>query len=258
MVDDPDMPALRHASLATGGGAPASGQGAGPDPTPDGPDAEAAAGPTIRQASADAGHEATRLLGALAAGDKAAAQDLLPMVYEQLRALAAACFRGQPSGHTLQPTALVHEAFVRLVQRQGGAGDGRGHYNDRTHFLAVAATAMRQILTDHARRVRAAKRGGGRDRMNIDIEVAGGAGAPGRGSDGSFSQVDLLILDEALAELEALDDRKHRIVELRYFGGLSVEQVAEVIEVSTRTVESEWRAARAWLGARLRGPGEES
>ncbi|MFO0873507.1 MAG: sigma-70 family RNA polymerase sigma factor [Phycisphaerales bacterium] len=255
------MPALRN--LTSAGSAPRSqrpsdgaeaadgGSSGGTDDDPD--------------ASAPPTHDATRLLSAVSNGDKAAARDLLPLVYEQLHGLAAACFRGQPAGHTLQPTALVHEAFVRLVHHQGATGDGRGSYNDRTHFLAVAATAMRQILTDHARRVRSAKRGGGRDRMNIDVAIAGGEGPPGRGGEpggasiggagaaGSIGQVDLLALDEALEALEALDERKHRIVELRYFGGLSVEQVAEVLEVSTRTVEADWRAARAWLGARLSG-----
>ncbi|HMN96107.1 MAG TPA: ECF-type sigma factor [Phycisphaerales bacterium] len=178
--------------------------------------------------------EATRLLGEIAAGDADAARRLLPIVYDQLRALAAGLFRGQPADHTLQPTILVHEAFLRLVDQSSGA------FRDRAHFIAVAATAMRQILTDHARRVRAAKRGGGWNRVDVDPPQELGP-----------ALVDLVALDDALAELAALDERKHRIVELRYFGGLTVEEVADLLGLSKRTIESDWRAARAWLGARL-------
>lgn len=191
-------------------------------------------------------HAATRLLGEIGSGDGEAAKRLLPIIYSQLRALAGNYFRGQPGDHTLQATALVHEAFLRLIDQSAGA------FRDRSHFFAVAAVAMRQILTDHARRVGAAKRGGGRRRLDVAVcdpaERAGGAGGAG-----AIDAIDILALDEALSELAALDSRKHRVVELRYFGGLSVEDVAEVIGVSKRTVESDWRAARAWLGARLGG-----
>lgn len=193
-------------------------------------------------------NDATRYLGELAAGDADAATRLLPLVYEQLRALAGSYFRGQAADHTLQPTALVHEAFLRLVDRDASS------FKDRSHFMAVAAVAMRQILTDHARRVRAAKRGGDRDRLEIDVAIDAGA-APGRPPGESAARVDLLALDDALTELARLDPRKHRVVELRYFGGLSMEEVALVMDVSKRTVESDWRSARAWLGAALSGSG---
>lgn len=184
--------------------------------------------------SGQSAEDVTRLLGDAASGDSDAARRLLPVVYEQLRALAGSFFRGQPQEHTLQATILVHEAFLRLADQSAGA------FRDRTHFVAVAATAMRQILTDHARRVRAAKRGGGWQRVEVDVAA-----------DEGIARVDALALDEALTELETLDQRKHRIVELRSFGGLTVEEVAALLGVSKRTVESEWRGARAWLGSKL-------
>lgn len=150
--------------------------------------------------------------------------------------MAEACFRHQPASHTLQPTALVHEAFLKLVDRDAV------EYADRGHFLAVAATAMRQILIDHARTRGAAKRGGDRRRVALEDAPVNGAGA---------DQLDLLALDEALTRLAALDGRQARVVELRFFGGLSVKETGEALGVSPRTVELDWRMAKAWLSRAL-------
>lgn len=188
---------------------------------------------------------ATRILARLADGDAAASGELMALVYEELRALAGGCFRNQPADHTLQPTALAHEAFIRLVDQTSI------RFNDRAHFFAVAATAMRQILTDHARRARAEKRGGGRRQVSLE-----GVDAPGaaRGSEGERAGgIDLIALDEALTKLAALDPRQHRLVELRFFGGLSMEEIAGMLGVSKATVELDWRAARAWLNVQLGG-----
>ncbi|MBK8270570.1 MAG: sigma-70 family RNA polymerase sigma factor [Planctomycetes bacterium] len=180
-------------------------------------------------------NEATRALEQMGEGDQAAAERLLPMVYSELRALAGSYFRGQPADHTLQPTALVHEAFVRLI------GQTSVQWKSRAHFMAVAATAMRHILTDHARRTNAVKRGGNQHRVELTDAVALTPAG----------QIDLVSLEEALNKLASFDERKHRIVELRFFGGLSVDEAAEVLSVSKSTVESDWRAARAWLGVEL-------
>ncbi len=179
--------------------------------------------------------DATRILADLRGGDASAATRLLPLVYAELRAMAGGLFRGQRSDHTLQPTALVHEAYVRLV------ANSSAEWEDRKHFCAVAATAMRQILADHARRKQAAKRGGGRARVTLDAAVTPPA----------ESTMDLVTLDGALTRLADVDARKLRVVELRFFGGLSVDDVAEVLDISKTTVESDWRVARAWLRAEL-------
>ncbi|MBL8863686.1 MAG: sigma-70 family RNA polymerase sigma factor [Planctomycetes bacterium] len=191
-----------------------------------------------REELPDAG-AATRELLRWSSGDPSAAERLLPLVYAELRSLAGGVFRGQPADLTLQPTALVHEAWLRLV-RQDSVGA-----RDHEHFLAVAATAMRQILADHARRRRAQKRVAG-GRRETWLEPPTPSGAEG---------LDLVLLDEALTRLEGVDPRQHRIVELRFFGGLDMEQIARVLETSKATVEREWRAARAWLGARMRESG---
>lgn len=185
--------------------------------------------------SSHADPEATRTLTALADGDPSAAERLMPLVYDELRSLARAYLRSQPKGHTLQPTALVHEAYLHLVDQTNA------RWQDRRHFLAVAAIAMRQLLIQHARRKGADKRGGAWRRLTLDDRVGV---TPAR-------DVDVLDLDEALQELAKLDQRQARIVELRFFGGLTVEEVADVAGVSKRTVESDWRVARAWLHARL-------
>jgi RNA polymerase sigma factor (TIGR02999 family) len=179
---------------------------------------------------------ATLLLGRMSSGDADAARELLPLLYNELRSLAARQFRGQRAEHTLQPTALVHEAFLRLVGRAPGG------WNDRRHFFAVAATAMRQILVNHARAKSADKRGGGEQHTVLLSEEL--VGAPKR-------QLDVLDLNEALEKFNAIDPRKHRVVELRFFAGLTVPEVADVMELSVTTVESEWRAAKAWLSSAL-------
>ncbi len=163
--------------------------------------------------------------------------DLLPKVYEELRAQAEAFLNGQRPGHTLQPTALVHEAYLRLVGNQAIRWEGR------SHFVALAAKAMRHVLADHARSHRAAKRGGEWGRVTLS----------GIGTDGHDSAYDALDIDEALEKLAALNERHARIVELRFFGGLTVEEVAEVLGVSERTVRGEWRLCRAWLRQQLEG-----
>lgn len=181
----------------------------------------------------DRSEEVTRLLADLARGEPVA-ELLFPLVYEELRDLASAQLRREKPGHTLQPTALVHEAFLKL------AGQERAHFESRSHFLAIAATAMRRVLVHHAEKRGSQKRGGGRAREAtgaLDAVVAPDAGEP----------VDLLALDEALTRLAALDERKAKVVELRYFAGLSVEEVAEAQGSSPATVKRDWEFARAWL-----------
>jgi RNA polymerase sigma-70 factor (ECF subfamily) len=182
----------------------------------------------------------TMLLARVQAGETEAAAELLGVVYEELRGLAASYMAGQGPGHTLQPTALVHEAFIKLVDRTSP------HYSGRGHFFAVAATAMRQILVDHARAENAQKRGGGRTRVSLEEGLAPSGGG---------SVIDVVALDEALKTLGELDERQAKIVEMRFFAGLTVDEVAAVLGVSRSTVEEEWRMARAWLSRRL-GPGQ--
>ncbi|MEL6498177.1 MAG: ECF-type sigma factor [Planctomycetota bacterium] len=183
----------------------------------------------------------TALLNRVQSGDENAAQELLPHVYEQLRALASSYFRSQSPAHTLQPTALVHEAYVRLVKSPDGA------WNDREHFCAVAAIAMRQILRDHARGKNAQKRSASGERVPLDNVESPSGDAP----------VDLIVLDEALNDLASADESAARLVELRYFGGLSVEQAAEIMGISRTSAVRLWRRGRAWLYARLGSHGAE-
>jgi RNA polymerase sigma-70 factor (ECF subfamily) len=183
--------------------------------------------------------ETAHLLRALGTDDPIAADRLLELVYDELRALAQNHFRHQPVNHTLQPTALVHEAFLKLV------GQTRVEWESRAHFLAVAARAMRQILIDHARGKEAVKRGGDLCRVTLDEAVT------------PVGPVEPLMIDleACLVELATLDQRQSRVVELRFFGGMTVEEVAHVLELSKTTVESEWRMARAWLRSRLSSGG---
>lgn len=184
--------------------------------------------------------DVTELLGELADGNPGAAQELFPLVYEQLRALAGAFFRDERPDHTLQPTALVHEAYVRLV----GPTDDR--LRTRVHFQALAGRVMRNLLVDHARRSGSIKRGGDRTRIVLADEVAAT----------HDNAVDFEELDAALRELTALNERTGRVVELRFFASLSIDETAEVMEISVSSVEREWRFARAWLMDRL-GGGDE-
>jgi len=185
--------------------------------------------------------EATMLLNRLRGGDADAGRELLPVLYDELKRIAARQFHGQAPGHTLQPTILVHEAFLRLVGKPAAA------FEDRAHFFAVAATAMRQILVNHARATNADKRGGGAKAVALDNDVADPDAAGG----GAAGQIDVLALHEALEELERIDQRKHRVIELRFFAGLTVEEIAQAMDLSKTTIESEWRAARAWLNVKL-------
>ena len=166
----------------------------------------------------------------------AAAAALMPLVYDQLKALAASYFARQPAAHTLQPTALVHEAFLKI------AGGENVEWQSRAHFMAVSAKAMRQILMNHARDKAAAKRGGGWQQITLDEAVAPPAG----------NTLDLIAVDEALTRLAELSERQARVVELRFFGGLTIAEAAHVLGVGTTTVEDDWHLARAWLGRELR------
>lgn len=181
----------------------------------------------------------TRLLDAAAAGDPRAAADLLPLVYDELRKLAAAWLAAERPGQTLQATALVHEAYVRLVGPDAGGG-----WNGRGHFFGAAARAMRRILVDAARRKAADKRGGDWNKVSL------GHAAPLAAPDAPAAD-DLLALDAALEALAAEDPRKARLVELRYFAGLSVEAAAAALGVSEATAKRDWVYARSWLYGRL-------
>ncbi|HZP49411.1 MAG TPA: ECF-type sigma factor [Vicinamibacterales bacterium] len=173
----------------------------------------------------------TALLARWRRGDSDALERLIPLVYEELHALARHHLRHERADHTLQSTALVHEAYVRLVGHDPPA------LQNRSHFFGVAARLMREILVDHARAQRAAKRGGGALTLALDEAL----GVPNR------TDVDLLLLDDALKELARLDERQSRIVELRYFTGLSIDETADVLGISAATVSREWTTARAWL-----------
>jgi len=166
------------------------------------------------------------------------AAELFPFVYDELRRLASFYMAREPAGHTLQPTALVHEAYLRLVDQT------RTGFKGRTHFLAVSAEVMRRLLIDHARKRRAAKRGLGWQRVTLGVAVEGSEPE-------ALGWEELLSLNVALDKLAKLDEREARIVTLRFFGGLNVEEVAQALGVSKRTVESDWRYARAWLRVEL-------
>jgi RNA polymerase sigma-70 factor, ECF subfamily len=179
--------------------------------------------------------DVTALLLAWRQGDRGALERLMPLVYGELRRLAVRSMAGERRDHTLQPTALVHEAFLRL------AGDGAPSWESRDHFFAVSALVMRRLLVDHARARRTAKRGAGGAGVPLDESVP----AP------EPQAVDLVALDEALAELAACDQRKARVVELRFFGGLTIPETARLLGISTATVILDTRLARAWLFRRL-------
>jgi len=191
--------------------------------------------PKIRTVRTEAGVDTTALLRAWSAGDQAAGERLMPLLYQHLRRRAAAYLRQERPNHTLQPTALVHEVYLRLVDQP------RVVWQNRAQFFGVASQMMRRILVDHARRRKMDKRSGRWMRVSLtDQQVA----APDPG-------FDVLLLDMLLERLAAFDPRKSRVVELRYFGGLSLEETAHVLEVSPATIDREWRAARAWLHAQL-------
>jgi RNA polymerase sigma factor (TIGR02999 family) len=176
-------------------------------------------------------HQVTRLLADAGRGRREAWDQLAPLIFDELRKVAAAEMSRERAGHTLQPTALVNEAYLKLVNLR------EAEFNSRTHFFGAAATVMRRILVDHARAKRAAKRGGGAERIDLDDALL------------SFEErsTDVLGLDAALSKLAEMDAEHARIVELRFFGGLSVEETAIVLNTSASSVERGWRIARAWL-----------
>lgn len=192
-----------------------------------------------------AGDDASVWLEALARGDDAAGAPLSDLVYGELRGLARDFLSRERASHTLQPTALVHEAWMKLVDQD------RVSWQGRNHFFAVAALAMRRVLVDHARARSADRRGGGVQREPLASDLGALAG------DEAWSQIDLLTLDEGLGALEAQSARAARIVELRFFGGMTEKQVAEVLELAPSTVTLEWKAARAWLSAWMKRGDEQ-
>ena len=181
-------------------------------------------------------HEITRLLADWSNGDRQALEKLTPLVYEELRRLAGRYLRQERPGHTLQSTALVHEAYLKLV------GQHSVRWQNRAHFFGIAAQLIRRILVDYARARQADKRGAGAQRLTLDESLA----IPG-GRD-----LDLVALDDALEGLAKIDPRQSRLVELRFFAGLSVEETAEVMQISTATVKRDWTAAKAWLFREIR------
>ena len=182
-------------------------------------------------------HEVTQLLLAWSEGDKAAMDRLIPLVYGELRRLAKQHMRRERAGHTLQTTALIHEAYLRLIDAS------QARLENRRHFFAAASRLMRQVLTDLARERGAIKRGGAVERVSLDEALM----VSEQRDEG------LLELDEALLALAEFDERKSHVVEMRFFGGLSVEETAEALDVSVETVHRDWRLARSWLLRRLRG-----
>ncbi len=183
-----------------------------------------------------ASQDITRLLLAWGAGDKAALDALMPLVYGELRKLARRFMRRQPADHTLQTTALVNEAYLRLID------SSRVNWQNRNHFFAISAQLMRRVLVDFARARGSQKRGGDAQKIELDETLV----VP------LEQKTDLVALDEALTELAQLNERQSKVVELRYFGGLSEEEIAAHLEVSVRTVRRDWSVARAWLFRRMK------
>jgi RNA polymerase sigma factor (TIGR02999 family) len=184
-------------------------------------------------------HEITQLLAEWSDGNQSALDELYPLVYDELHRLARRYMSRERKGHTLQTTALINEAYVRLVDQKNV------HWANRSHFFAISAQIMRRILIDHARRHAYAKRGGGAQQVSLDeaAAVASGIGA------------EILRLDEALKTLAEMDPRRSQVVELRYFGGLNNEEIAGVLHISENTVTRDWNMARAWLYQQLTGSG---
>ena len=178
----------------------------------------------------------SELLAKWRAGDQEALQTLVPLVYKELHALAHGYLRRERPGHTLQTTALVHEAYLRLVDQRPFETE------NRAHFVAVAARLMRQILVDYARSHRAAKRGADR-RVDLDEDLI----LP------QLRNANLVALDDALSELATIDEQQSRIVELKYFGGLTTDEIAELLDISPSTAKRDWNVAKAWLSRQIRG-----
>lgn len=185
--------------------------------------------------------DVTLLLAEMKRGNSEALPKLIPLVYKELRRLAAHCLREERGGHTLQATALVHEAYLRLVDQK------RAGWQNRAQFMGVAAQVMRRILVDYARQRVAAKRGGAAPVPLDGIDVA----------EAVDQSAEMLAVDEALARLTELDPQQARIVELRYFGGMTVEETAEILDISPRTVKRDWAMAKAWLKLEFTSAGDQ-
>jgi RNA polymerase sigma-70 factor (ECF subfamily) len=181
-------------------------------------------------------HQVTRMLSALSSGNQDVVSELVPLLYTELRRLAASYLKRERRNHTLQPTALVHEAYLRLVDQK----DVR--WQNRSHFIALAAQLMRRILVDHARSHQAAKRGGPLPKLSLDQAIAYSQERAG----------ELVCLDEVLSRLAEIDPQEARIVELRVFGGLTVEETAQLLEISPATVKRDWAVAKAWLAREIK------
>ena len=192
---------------------------------------------TGARSSEPSSHGVTALLIAWRDGDESALARLIPIVHDELHRIARGCMAGEKAGHTLQATALVNEAYVRLIETQSV------NWQNRAHFLAMAARLMRRILVDFARSKQYLKRGGGAVNVSLAPDVALSS-EPGR---------DLVALDDALEALAKVDERKSRVIEMRFFGGLSVQETAEALHVSPETVMRDWKLAKAWLLRQLRG-----
>lgn len=182
-------------------------------------------------------HEITELLEQWSGGNQTALDKLYPLVYEELRRLARSYMKREPKGHTLQTTALINEAYVRIVDQKSV------HWQNRSHFFAISAQIMRRILVDHARRYLHAKRGGGARRVSLDEAMIVAA----------ERSEEVLMLDEALSNLARMDPRRCQVVELRYFAGLNNQEIASVLHISENTVMRDWNLARAWLYQQLGG-----
>ena len=191
--------------------------------------------------------DATKLLEKINSGEEQAASELFPLVYKELRSLAASQLRNEVTSHTLQPTALVHEAYLRLVKRASSEVDSHHSFEDQSHFFAAAAEAMRRILIDHARRKKRLKRGANWKRVPINLNELASE------SDRMDSPDFILSLNDALEKLGRHDPTAAEVVKLRYFSGLSVEQAALALGISERTANRNWNYARAWLYDRISG-----
>ncbi len=179
----------------------------------------------------NATHDITLMLVDWGKGDELALEQLMPLVYDELRRLAKGYMRRQPSGHTFQTTELIHEAYLKLAKKEGQS------WQNRAHFFGVAASAMRHIMVDYARSKHSQKRGGWQQRVTLTDDAA---------VSGDQSK-EIIALDDALKTLATLDERKSRVVELKYFGGVTNEEIAEVLKISIDTVKRDWRFARTWL-----------
>jgi len=186
--------------------------------------------------SASSSHQITQLLLTWRSGNKAALDELMPLVYDELRRLARHYMRGQKVGHSLQATALVNEAYLRLID------SNQVEWQDRSHFFAVSAQLMRRVLVDFARKRNSLKRGGDQIQVTVDDDIEEPFG----------NQLNFIDLDEALKNLETFDERQSKIIELRYFAGLTETEIAETLGISVRTVRRDWRLARAWLYRKLK------